>query len=64
MDTDHQNDNIIHNIEEDIKMNGWRKWLAYLKFYFKYKKEMYKEDLQDTRDKIEYNYKKEEGYIN
>ncbi len=51
----------INSIEEDIKHNGWRKWLYYLKFWCKYEEEMTKEEIEDCRDLIEYNYKKEEG---
>ncbi len=51
----------IHNIEEDIKENGWRKWLCYLKFWAKNCDDLDKEAVEDLRDKIEYNYKKEEG---
>jgi len=59
-DTDNLKDNLIHNIDEDIKMNGFKKWLCYLKWYIKHHNEMDQEDLEDTREKIVYNYKKEE----
>jgi len=62
-DTDNLNDNLIHNIDEDIKMNGFKKWLCYLKWYVKHRDEMDKEDLEDTREHIIYNYKKEEHLI-
>jgi len=65
---DRQNDNsnitsnrFIDSIDEDIKINGFKKWLIYLKYYMQHKNEMDKEDLEDTREHIVYNYKKEEG---
>ena len=51
---------IIKNINEDIKENGFRKWLVYLRYLIKNECELDNEDIKDLREKIEYNYKKEE----
>jgi len=56
-----EKDLFIKNIDEDIKENGWRKWLVYSRYLEKNRDELDEEDIKDLREKIEYYYKKEEG---
>ena len=55
---------IINSIDEDLKYNGFRKWLIYLRYYIKHKEEFDNEDIDDIREKIVYNFNKENNIIN
>jgi len=57
-----EKDLFIKNIDEDIKENGWRKWLFYSRYLEKNRDELDEEDIKDLREKIEYYYKKEEQH--
>lgn len=59
-----EDDLFLKSINEDLKYNGFKKWLLYLRFFVKYKNELDEEELEDIREKIVYNFNKENNINN